>query len=352
MIEYSRLKWVDFVRAAAICFVVLCHATESIYRLALDDIMALSIQSRIFCFVSFTCGRIGVPLFLMISGSLLLTRYYDEQKIKQFWRKKWLHLLICTLIWFAVYDCFILSYRHEPISLLQFINEMFFLSKVKMSHVWYLPSILGIYILLPFVASVLREYNNLVIFPLIFFTVYSFGFSTFNIFYRCYFPQNPLANQFSTGFSGGIYGLLIIYGYFIRKGAFSKLKTIYITLISLASFIMVVYMQIWSYQKGSVYNVWYDNLFLLSASMGFFELARRMGRIYGYKVIKEISKYSFSIYLTHNIVREVLRTLIIKTSLNKPCQVFLLWLVCFSCSFLISWLISKIPRVGKYILYM
>ena len=52
----SRIQWIDYVRAAAICCVVLCHATEGIYDLKLEQINEISASSRVFCFVCFTIG--------------------------------------------------------------------------------------------------------------------------------------------------------------------------------------------------------------------------------------------------------------------------------------------------------
>ena len=213
--------------------------------------------------------------------------------------------------------------------------------------------ILSYYILLPFVASVLSSHDNkLFLFPLLIYTFYSFGFTTFNTFYRCYIPGIPLDNRFYAGFSGGTYGLFILYGYFITKGMLSKVKKPYIIAASSVSFIVVVWMQLYLFEKGVTYSVWYDNLFLLIASMGIFELCRRMKRIYGYTVIRAISKYSFPIYLTHNLFVTIFVRFIKSTALNKPFQVLLLWAICFSLSFLLCWIISKIPRFGKYILYM
>jgi len=77
----KRIKWIDLVRAIAILLVILCHTTENIYEMKLESMTSLSLQSRIFCFASFTAGRLGVPLFLMITGSLLLPREYDNDSI-------------------------------------------------------------------------------------------------------------------------------------------------------------------------------------------------------------------------------------------------------------------------------
>ena len=349
----TRIKWIDFARALAICFVVLCHATEGAYTLKQDEVMALSIKSRVFCFTSFTFGRIGVPLFLMISGCLLLIRDYNDESIKQFWKKKWLHLLICTLAWYVIYEIFLCCYQHEPTSVIQLIDDLLFFRKLKMSHVWYMPMILGFYILLPFVADVLKNHDNRIfIFPLIIYTFTSFGFSTIEAIHKCCFPDIQLSNQFQAGFSGGNYGLIILYGYFIYEGAFDKIKKWFIIAVSSISFAAVVAMQLWVYQQGKEYNVWYTNIFLLFASMGIFELCRRMKHFYGFGIIKAISKYSFPIYLIHNIVREIFRYRIKELAIGDPIKVLLLWVICFSISFVAAWLISKIPKFGKYILFM
>lgn len=352
--EKTRIQWIDFARAMAICMVVLCHAAEAVYPLLrTESILALPVPSRIFGIASFSCGRLGVPLFLMISGSLLLTRDYDDEGIKQFLKKKWLHLLICTLIWFTIYDIFLRCYYHESIDVFRYIEEMFFLRKVNMSHIWYLPTILGLYVTLPFVSTVLKKHSDRVfIFPLAFSTLYIFGAPTLYVIVKCLFPQVSLQSQFSEGFSGGVYGLTILYGYFIKKGVFEKIRTPYIAVVSIISFAEVVLIQLLAYQKGSSYTVWYDNLFLLIASVGIFELCRRMKHIYGYKVIKVISRYSFPIFLIHNVIRAMIRGQIALTSLRRTFQVLLIWAICFFASLLISWLISKIPRIGRYILYM
>lgn len=250
--EKARIEWIDLVRAVAILLVVLCHSTESIYQLNLEYMTAVPFLSRVCGFACFTAGRLGVPLFLMITGSLLLSRDYDSDSIKYFWKKKWL----------------------------------------------------------------------------------------------------PLANQFSLGFSGTYYGIYILYGYFISTGTFKKIPPLCIVIISLLAFVSVVFIQNWSYENGLVYNVWYNDLLILAASMGIFELASRIKHVYGYKVIREISKYSFAVYLTHNIFRMVLADSVNALAVGRMLKTALLWAVCSAAGFVLSVLISKIPKLGKYILYM
>ena len=51
-IEKYRVKWIDLVRTEAIVFVVLCHATESVYKLNLEDVKQLSLISRVCRFIN------------------------------------------------------------------------------------------------------------------------------------------------------------------------------------------------------------------------------------------------------------------------------------------------------------
>ncbi len=348
----TRIQWIDFARALAIISVVLCHAVQGVYGIG-QELLKLSDQSFLFCFSAFTIGRLGVPLFLMITGSLILTKEYNSENIKLFWKNKWLHLFICTLIWFIIYELFLVLYSHKTITPIRTIQDLLFINKVNMSHAWYLPMILGIYILLPFVAGILNSYDKrILLFPLSIYTLFAFGFPLINVFNKVYNPEQPLSNQFSLGFSGGVYGIYIIFGYLVKIGIFKKIKTGIFIAISIVFYFAIVLIQIWSYKNGVVYNIWYDNVLLLIVSLCLFELISRIKTFSLYSIIKIISIYSFPIYLIHYMIRMITIKSITSTIHNKPFQTIILGFICFSLSLLVSFIISKIPKIGKYLLYM
>lgn len=349
----QRIKWVDLVRASAILFVVLCHSVELVYSFNLEGVLSLTSRSKWFSFIFFTIGRLGVPLFLMVSGSLLLNKDYDDERIKRFWKKNWLHLVICTMVWIVIYELFNIFYLGVTIPIPQIIADMLFVHGVSFAHVWYMPMILGMYILLPFVSVALKRVNlKLLVFPLVVFTIYCFGVSLFSRIYNVYSQELKINTQLSAGFSGGTYGLYIIYGYLVQKGAFKRIKTVIVSIFTLISFFLSVYIQIWFYSKGEVYNIWYDNLFLLAAAVGIFELASRLKNVKCYKTVKFISVYSFPLYLLHMIVIKVVLKHIIDINVLRPAQALLLWAVACGCGLIIAIIIRLIPKVGKYVLYM
>ena len=66
----ERIQKFDIARTFAILCVVLCHSVEAAYsNVAYKQ---LSNISQIFRIVFFTLGRLGVPIFLFLTGALIL----------------------------------------------------------------------------------------------------------------------------------------------------------------------------------------------------------------------------------------------------------------------------------------
>ena len=64
--KFVRITWIDYVRCIAILLVILMHASE---QAGVSDLFSRSLLSSI--------GRLGVPLFLMISGALMLPKVFQ-----------------------------------------------------------------------------------------------------------------------------------------------------------------------------------------------------------------------------------------------------------------------------------
>ena len=349
----QRIKWIDVIRALAILMVVLCHATENVYSLSLDGMAGVSFPSALFAFTAFAFGRLGVPLFLMITGYLLLDRDYDSAKILKFWKTRWLNLLICTLIWFVIYDIFLTFYLYQPVSITDFIGNMLFLKSVEMSHVWFMAMILGMYILIPLVSIGLKKVNTKVLmFPVIIFTAYCFLVPTILLVFKILRIEPGYSVNFSTGFSGGNYGLFIIYGYMLKKGMLKKVKTWILAIVFVVSFVLGDALQLWSYSRGVEYNMWYTNVLLLVAAVALFEMMSRMNIKKESAIITFVSKFSFPIYLTHNIFVYMMLPFVLVMGFAAPLQVAVLYLICIFLALALAWVISLIPKAGKYILYL
>lgn len=349
-----HVSWIDLLRIIAIILVVLCHSSEEgIYELSLQSIAGMRLTDRIFPFVCFTLGRLGVPIFLLISGYLLLDREYDLVATKRFWVKNWAHLVLCTMLWFLVYDLFLVYITGAAMSVVDVIQDIVFLHKVNMSHVWYMPMIIGLYACIPYAANALYNVDNkLIKIPMVFFFIILFIYPTVSLISRLVDPTiRTMSNQVGSGFIGGTYGVYLIMGWMLKKGSFKKVKWYWLIMTLSIAFSISVLIQLWAYSCGIGYNIWYDNPFLFVAAISLFELISRIKIKHVHKGLKWISSYAFGIYLIHFPFKLLLLDWIMGFSCSKETQVMIMWGMMLGVGFLLAMVISMIPKVGNYLLY-
>lgn len=293
-----------------------------------------------------------MPLFLMISGYLLLDRDYTDQKCKGFWKKNLLRLFICTEIWFTIYIIFLNIHDDQPFKLEYLIEELLFVRRVNMSHVWYMPMIIGMYILFPYVSKAIRSFDTKkLLFPIVIFTLYSFVAPFADDILQVY-HYDPLSIELALGFSGGAYGIYFMIGYLVKKDFFKNLSIPCLMLITVVSFIITVSYQLWMYRHNTPYSVWYNNPILLICTASLFILISKLKKVYVYKAVYFISYFSFAVYLIHNIVKSIFIDRIRDMSCSLPLKVVILWCIIVAVSFPVAWIIKHIPKIGKYILYL
>lgn len=350
----DRIFWIEFARGIAILLVVFCHSVESSYNLSIDGIGMLSLKSRIFSLSCFTLGRLGVPIFLMITGYLQLDRKWNQEKCIHFWKKNCFSLFLCTEIWIVIYYLFISLYYGKVIDVNLLLQEMFFLRKSEMPNMWYMPMILGMYILIPMVSCALSHFDiKKLLFPILFFSICCFCVPVVCLIFSN--KQYPLSLQLSLGYSGGVYGLYIIFGYLIKRNVFKKISDIKVVLLTLFSFIATVLFQYREYEVGITYNVWYNNVFLMICAVSLMVLLSRIGNIKNKKIInivRSLSSDSFGIFLIHIIVLKVLERKLIFFCDIHSINLFLLNISVLFLSWLFVELIKKIPIIGKVLFYI
>lgn len=346
----QRILWIDIARSIAIIFVVLNHATESIYPLNLEFYSTANNYSICSAFVLFTVARLGVPIFLFISGYFLLDKTYDNKQCVSFWSKNCFRLLVTTEIWIIIYNIFWYVFGNQKLSFVSIITEMLFAKQTNMSHMWYMPMILGMYVFIPFAANALHSLNTKVIIYASYLTaIITALFPIINIFMKAY-GHEDFYSILSTGFSGGIYGLYLVLGYLCRKGFLKKMKSIYLGLSFIFLFIFTVFLQLFAYQHGCQYNVWYDCGTLMLTGLFLFEIISRIHWKNANILVYKIAKYAFAIYLIHNPVLILLNPYL-SIIRSRSLRVLVLWIITVCISWVIACIIDHIPHAGKLLLY-
>ncbi len=343
----TRIEWIDLIRAIAILTVLYIHATDGIYIISSDAITNYTIYSRIFNFASLFIGRIGVPFFLMITGYLLLDRKYDDEKTQNFWKNNCKNLVIITVIWAVIYAASLqfVTVGSGQVNFSE-AGTLFF------SHMWYMPMIIGMYLSMPFVASALRHFDlDTISAAAIVFTLLAFLLPFITLVLDMHGIKG-VAIQYCLGFSGGIYGIYIIIGYLVKKGRFENIPAYRLWIITIISFLICVWFQYYSFTIGYDFFLWYEFPFILTGSFSLFVLCSRISSVRCYSGVKVLSKYSFAVFLIHNLFRLPLLPFIVVLPFSEPVKAIILWILLVILSFSAAAIIYRIPRFGKYILYM
>lgn len=350
-LQNKPLVGLDFLRFFAVLCVILTHVTEAIYTLNLEAMGENTPLSAGIALGFFTLGRMGVPCFLVLTGFLLMNRTYSREQGTRFLKSNWLHLLICTWVWFSLYDGFLVL-RGVEITPLQYLRHMLFLEKVPMSHVWYMPVILGLYLLIPVMANGLKTMGSRQLLPVL------------GVLFACCFlvpavntvlgalGEKKLSAQFSAGFSGGAYGMYLLLGAGVARGMLRKIKAPVLIFAVLFSYGATLWFQLWCYGRGYKYNVWYDFPTLPVVGVCLVELFSRVRVLPAAGVLRQLSRYAFGVYLTHNLLLQLVAGSAGTWGLPRSGVVAVLTVLLGIGSYLLCFALGAVPGVGKYLLYI
>ena len=316
----------DLIRTAAILLVVLNHAVKNVYSMYPDQINALSKLNRLFCFTSFTLGCLGVPLFLMLTGYLMLPRRYDETQIRRFYKHNFLRLLLVWELWILVYDLFLCWFQKTPFDVVEYLRRAFFLEQAGLVHAWYMPMIIGIYLVLPFAAIALQHMNGKVLAGILA-AVYLFQMvvPSIGVFQSAgILSGEPLEGKLDLDFTGNYYGVYLILGYccarwkermngFINKDYPGKNKSrhrqsgMFLVLLFFCVLLSGVWMQIRIYATGYMYSIWYNNFLLpVMGTCMFLEMEKIHLKSACSKIVRRLSTDAFGVFLLHEPVLMVM----------------------------------------------
>ena len=352
--EKRRIDFLDMARTFAIISIVLCHSVELIYPMNLEGWAQLSAQSKIFRTIFFTIGRLGVPIFLFITGYLILNKKIDsDEDCERFYKKNLIPLLITTETWIIIYNIFLAILNKKSFNLDATIRNMLFIEQVPLMNMWYMPMIIGIYIAIPFVNKILKYFSvKSLKFPMTIILILQFLLPTVNVLLKT-FGIKQYGNILDISFLGGIYGIYIVSGYFVSKGIMKKIKNKWIILTTVVSFMLSCIIQMLSYVNGKGYNIWYNSIFLFICTLCIFELFTRINaEKINKKVLKlftYISKISLAIFFLHIIFEKVFSTYIKALGISNPLKVFMLFTISFGTSTILVFTLSKIKIIKNKI---
>jgi surface polysaccharide O-acyltransferase-like enzyme len=145
---------VDLVRTVAIVFIIWLHAANEPHQIITLPLMS---QAEIWrwwtvnIYDSFT--RIGVPLFVMLTGALLLQPSKNEP-LGVFFRKRFARIGLPFLFWGVAYFAYDFLANHQAFSW-DFIVQGILTGPYY--HFWYLYMLLGLYLITPILRIIIAH---------------------------------------------------------------------------------------------------------------------------------------------------------------------------------------------------
>ena len=360
----QRQFWLDFARTLAIVSVTINHALSRSFAThegTLMEFLQMTIAGSLLKALLYVFSRFGVPLFLMISGSLLLKRNYEEpETVQRFLRHNWIELFRTTEIWLVIMFWYLQIFEDSILhtqgivkAVLKFFSTLMFMNQTTMPSMWYMPMILCIYLMIPVIAIGLKELGDR-FFYLLCIIVLLTGMIIPNI--NTALEAIGFSRELSFAISStdlfSTYFLFVLSGYWVSKGTLARLKSIWICLCFFISFTGTILFQLWIYSSPIDYYVRYADTGVLFASVFIFEIIRRYAdRIRtGKKVIIYLSKISFGIYFVHICIMTGVNEYLTKyTTMWMYTRFLILELTALAGSIFIIWITSKSKTLGRYL---
>lgn len=297
----KRVLSLDVIRTVAILSVIICHASEIVYPIQQPDMDMYNPLERVFAIGMFTFGRMGVPLFFYLTGYLVLDGLSLGNDGWNFLRKKWVPLyVVCILgiIGLTVSDYFLYGLE---INLLLLMKRMLLISNLPWMQTWYIPVILGIYLLLPWIAKAISQAHNLKYLKAVLVVVFLYFFVTtdINVILSVY-NREALYTGIDFGFVTG-YGFYVIIGALLKRKLLSSIHEAVLVFVAVLSFVGIVAQQffVWNY------SLWYNSGLLFISTLCLFELLTRLTYTSTH-LWKIISECSFGVYWVHSVIQEIL----------------------------------------------
>jgi len=144
---------VDVIRTVAIIMVIFLHATADLTVIQINELEILRWTVND---VYQSIGRICVPLFVMLSGALLLQPEKNDT-LSSFFKKRWARIGLPWIFWGAVYFAWDFLVEKHPFNSTAIFQGIL---TGQYYHFWYLYMLLGLYLMTPILRILLAKANR------------------------------------------------------------------------------------------------------------------------------------------------------------------------------------------------
>ena len=341
-----KLFWIENLRVFSTFAVVCLHVYEPVARSIFNPQAADWWMASI----TFGSGRCSIPIFLLISGFLLLDPSKAEST-STFYKKRLKRILVPLVFWSVIYLGLRAAFV-EHLSLRDVITRIF--TAKPHYHLWYLYAILCLGLLTPlfhkYIRSSSQKQRNYVITSILLIS------SLYSLLKFFFFEKEPnLLTRLFIPYIG-----YYLCGYQLRLINLRKISVRTLLLVVAGSIFLIVlgtYFLIdhFGLSRGLFfYN--FLSLPVMAMSIAVFLLAYKAGSsklqapVYFRRIINHLAPATLGIYLFHPLLTGLFRRIgISSTGLDSPFAILLLPVAIFLLSYLGVFVLTKIPFL-KYVI--
>ena len=319
----------DILRVISMIMVIIIHIANVYCR----SFGMISTKSYLISLIFNTICRVSVPIFFMISGSLLLDRSFNKEK----YLKRVLKYVVLIVVWdiiYLVWEYFYLGVTYNKLYML--------VIDPYRAHLWFLYTILVLYAIQPLLKLIMDKSNNVI--KIILLTLW--------IILSLASMLNPYVAKFFTIFSYIGYFIIGKYLYdFIKKIDLRKYN-ISLIIIMIICFSISIWMNYsLSIRLNQFYNLFfaYRTPFIMISSFALYALIISNYRKDSLnKFVTGLSDLSLGVYLIHGIFLDITVKVFIYSSINSLIGIPIFTVIIFILSIISTFIIKKI----KYLNYI
>ena len=347
----KRIYSYDVIRVIAILAVVLIHAATNFVSRYPAGGTAFAVGN-----LADSIAHLGVPLFVMLSGALMLN---EEREVSagQMIRAA-IRILVLLYIWSFFYAA---GYRilyplltHRAVSLREFASAFVF----GHYHMWYLFMLVGLYLITPILRAFVKKKNaDLVLYFILLSVLFRFLIPPLSALLNRFTSFGDILTAYADTYEMGFvspYAAYYLLGWYMTNVEIPKAARRWIYVLGGAGLLFTVLgSQFLTTYTQRVFEVFYSckslNIFAYSAA-AFLFLNRRLSENESPRFagsFAALAKRTFGVYLLHPLLLKLAEKFAFTS--NVFIRIPLDWAVATVGSFLIVFLLSKIPLLKKLV---
>ena len=320
----------DILRVISMIMVIIIHIANVYCR----SFGMISTKSYLISLIFNTICRVSVPIFFMISGSLLLDRSFNKEK----YLKRVLKYVVLIVVWdiiYLVWEYFYLGVTYDKLYMLIFDPYR--------AHLWFLYTILVLYAIQPLLKLIMDKSNNIIKISLL---IIWFLLSLASML-------NPYVAKFFTIFSYIGYFIIGKYLYdFIKKFDLRKYSLSLILIMIFCYSISIWMNYLLSISLNQFYNLFfaYRTPFIMISSFALYVLIISNYRKDSLnKLVTGLSDLSLGVYLIHGIFLDVTVKVFIYSSINSIIGIPIFTIIIFILSVISTFILKKIKFLKEIV---